>query len=70
MKEVESELYIFHQGNFSKLYSSEEVIDILEKRIKIANELLMQLHHLFSDENIIHKRIEEIQKVLKGDEQK
>ena len=68
MNEVESELYVLCDGKFAKLYSAEEVIKALEKRIDKADRLLKQLHYLFDDEDRMHNQIEEIQKVLKGQE--
>ena len=63
----ESGAYICDRGH-SKLLL--DYITNLHQSNERAFELLQQLHYLFSDNDSIHERIEDIQKVLKGNDDK
>ena len=54
----------------NKEKSFKKQITNLQEENKRAFELLQQLHYLFADGDSIHERIEDIQKVLKGNDDK
>lgn len=47
-----------------------DYITNLQQSNERAFELLQQLHYLFDDNDSIHERIDDIQKVLKGNDDK
>lgn len=57
------------KGTFLTLEQAKklEEYEKLKERIDKAYELLEILHYLFPDYDNIHKRIEDIQKILKGE---